>query len=44
MENGKKVGLDSMYSFEWDYDCEQEGKILFKQIQLTSKFKLESIF
>ena len=35
LKNGKKVGLDSVYSFEWDYDCEQEGKIRFQDHKLN---------
>jgi len=34
LKNGKKVGLDSVYAFDWYYDCEQEGKIRFKDYKL----------
>lgn len=35
LKNGKKVGVDSVYAFDWDYDCEQEGKIRFKDHKLN---------
>ncbi len=34
LKNGKKVGLDSVYTFDWSYDCEREGKILFEDYKL----------
>ncbi len=34
LKNGKKVGLDSVYTFDWYYDCEREGKILFEDHKL----------
>ncbi len=34
LKNGKKVGLDSVYIFDWNYDCEREGKILFEDHKL----------
>lgn len=30
LKNGKKVGRDSVFSFDGAHDCESEGKILFK--------------
>lgn len=35
LKSGKKVGIDSVYAFDWDYDCEQEGKIRFKDYKLN---------
>lgn len=35
LKNGKKVGMDSVYTFDWDYDCEQEGKIRFQDHKLN---------
>ena len=35
LKNGKKVGLDSVYTFDWEYDCEQEGKIRFRNNKLN---------
>src|SRR5688572_23433349 len=35
LKNGKKVGLDSVYAFDWNYDCEQEGKIRFRENKLN---------
>lgn len=30
LKNGRKVGQDSVFKFDFEYDCESEGKILFK--------------
>jgi len=30
LKNGRRVGKDSVYYFDFTMDCEQEGKILFK--------------
>jgi hypothetical protein len=30
LKNGKKVARDSVYMFDYMFDCEREGKILFK--------------
>ncbi|MGG9962515.1 WG repeat-containing protein [Ferruginibacter sp. SUN106] len=30
LKDGRKVGRDSMYMFDFTFDCEQEGKILFQ--------------
>ena len=30
LKNGKRVGIDSVYAFDWDFACEQEEKIIFK--------------
>lgn len=30
LKNGRKVGKDSVFMFDFSYDCESEGKILFK--------------
>lgn len=35
LKNGKKVGKDSVYTFDWYYDCEREGKILFRDHKLN---------
>lgn len=30
LKNGRKVGQDSVFMFDFTYDCESEGKILFR--------------
>lgn len=30
LKDGRKVGFDSLYSFDWSFDCEQEGMIRFR--------------
>lgn len=30
LKNGHKVGIDSVFVFDYQYDCESEGKILFR--------------
>ncbi len=35
LKSGKKVGLDSLYVFDWYYDCEQEGKIRFQDHKIN---------
>jgi hypothetical protein len=30
LKNGRKLGHDSVYMFDFTFDCEQEGKILFQ--------------
>ncbi len=35
LKSGKKVGLDSVYVFDWYYDCEQEGKIRFQDHKIN---------
>jgi len=35
LKNGKKVGLDSVYVFDWHYDCEQEGKIRYQDYKVN---------
>jgi hypothetical protein len=30
LKNGRKVGIDSVFMFDYQYDCDSEGKILFR--------------
>ena len=30
LKSGRKVGIDSVYSFDFSFDCESEGKIIFQ--------------
>ncbi len=30
LKNGRKAGIDSVYSFDFSFDCESEGKIIFQ--------------
>ncbi len=30
LKNGTKVGLDSVYTSDWHFECESEGKIVFR--------------
>lgn len=33
LRSGKKIGVDSLYVWNMTYDCEQEGKIRFRDLQ-----------
>lgn len=35
LKNGNKVARDSVYAFDWEFDCEQEGKIRFKNYKIN---------
>ena len=30
LKNGRKAGVDSVYEFDNNFDCEREGKVLFR--------------